>query len=83
MVQPLQHSICRAVQEALEAKQEEFKDIIKIGRTHTMDATPLTLGQEFSGYATQVRCRSTQHNEHTQHTLFHPCVQCRSRLAGS
>ena len=39
---------------ALAAKQEEFKDIIKIGRTHTQDATPLTLGQEFSGYATQV-----------------------------
>jgi len=39
----------------LEAKQEEFKDIIKIGRTHTQDATPLTLGQEFSGYAQQVR----------------------------
>jgi len=39
---------------ALEAKQREFKDIIKIGRTHTQDATPLTLGQEFSGYATQV-----------------------------
>jgi fumarate hydratase class II len=36
---------------ALEAKQEAFKDIIKIGRTHTQDATPLTLGQEFSGYA--------------------------------
>ncbi|PHU22041.1 Fumarate hydratase 1, mitochondrial [Capsicum chinense] len=33
----------------------EFKDIIKIGRTHTQDATPLTLGQEFSGYATQVK----------------------------
>jgi len=32
----------------------EFKDIIKIGRTHTQDATPLTLGQEFSGYTTQV-----------------------------
>ena len=39
---------------ALVAKSEEFKDIIKIGRTHTQDATPLTLGQEFSGYATQV-----------------------------
>jgi fumarate hydratase class II len=32
----------------------EFNDIIKIGRTHTQDATPLTLGQEFSGYTTQV-----------------------------
>ena len=39
----------------LEQKSEEFKDIIKIGRTHTQDATPLTLGQEFSGYAHQVR----------------------------
>jgi fumarate hydratase class II len=39
----------------LEAKADEFKDIIKIGRTHTQDATPLTLGQEFSGYAHQVR----------------------------
>ncbi|MGA0540227.1 class II fumarate hydratase [Neotabrizicola sp. VNH66] len=39
---------------ALWAKVEEFKDIIKIGRTHTQDATPLTLGQEFSGYAMQV-----------------------------
>nr|WP_319251331.1 class II fumarate hydratase [uncultured Celeribacter sp.] len=40
---------------ALEEKSEKFKDIIKIGRTHTQDATPLTLGQEFSGYAHQVR----------------------------
>ena len=39
---------------ALVEKQAEFDDIIKIGRTHTMDATPLTLGQEFSGYAHQV-----------------------------
>ena len=39
---------------ALAGKAEEFKEIIKIGRTHTMDATPLTLGQEFGGYATQV-----------------------------
>lgn len=40
---------------ALEEKQKEFQDIIKIGRTHTQDATPLTLGQEFSGYAQMVR----------------------------
>ncbi len=39
---------------ALTAKAEAFKDIIKIGRTHTQDATPLTLGQEFGGYAYQV-----------------------------
>jgi len=36
--------------DALEVKQEEFANIVKIGRTHLMDATPLTLGQEFSGY---------------------------------
>ena len=40
---------------ALEAKSTEFKDIVKIGRTHLMDATPLTLGQEFSGYTTQMK----------------------------
>jgi fumarate hydratase class II len=38
----------------LKDKSESWKDIIKIGRTHTQDATPLTLGQEFSGYAKQV-----------------------------
>ncbi len=42
------------LQEALEAKARAWKDIIKIGRTHTQDATPLTLGQEFSGYAKQI-----------------------------
>jgi fumarate hydratase class II len=39
----------------LEAQVAAFRDIVKIGRTHLMDATPLTLGQEFSGYAGQVR----------------------------
>jgi len=38
----------------LKAKENEFSDIVKIGRTHTQDATPLTLGQEFSGYVAQV-----------------------------
>lgn len=41
--------------EALRAKQMEFDSIIKIGRTHLQDATPLTLGQEFSGYGCQIR----------------------------
>ncbi len=41
--------------DALEAKARAFDSIIKIGRTHLQDATPVTLGQEFSGYATQVR----------------------------
>ena len=40
--------------EAMEKKAEAFSKIIKIGRTHTQDATPLTLGQEFSGYAAQI-----------------------------
>lgn len=40
---------------SLQAKTNEFSDIVKIGRTHTQDATPLTLGQEFSGYTTQVK----------------------------
>ena len=40
---------------SLEKKAEEFRDIVKSGRTHLMDATPVTLGQEFGGYAAQVR----------------------------
>jgi fumarate hydratase class II len=42
------------LRDALAEKAAEFKDIIKIGRTHLMDAVPLTLGQEFSGYAAQL-----------------------------
>ncbi len=42
------------LRDALEAKAQAFRDIVKIGRTHLMDATPLTLGQEFSGYVSQI-----------------------------
>jgi fumarate hydratase class II len=42
------------LRDTLKAKSEAFKDVVKIGRTHFMDATPLTLGQEFSGYAAQL-----------------------------
>jgi fumarate hydratase class II len=42
------------LRETLDRKAKAFKDIVKIGRTHLMDATPLTLGQEFSGYAAQL-----------------------------
>jgi fumarate hydratase class II len=45
----------RHLQDALMVKVQAWKGIIKIGRTHTQDATPLTLGQEFSGYAQQVK----------------------------
>ena len=44
----------KKLQKTLQKKSEDFKDIVKIGRTHLMDATPLTLGQEFSGYASQI-----------------------------
>ncbi len=56
-VEEIHHRLLPALEtlrDALAAKQDEFKDIIKIGRTHTQDATPLTLGQEFSGYVTQM-----------------------------
>jgi|TARA_R110000737_G_scaffold350741_2_gene390687 fumarate hydratase class II len=50
----------KKLRDTLQAKVEEFKDIVKTGRTHMMDATPLTLGQEFSGYVSQldhsIRC---------------------------
>lgn len=44
----------KLLRDALKKKSEAFKDVIKIGRTHLMDATPLTLGQEFSGYVAQL-----------------------------
>ena len=47
--------------EGLKKKAREFQSIVKVGRTHLMDATPLTLGQEFSGYASQI--------EHTRKTI--------------
>ena len=43
-----------ALRDTLEKKALKFKDVVKIGRTHLMDATPLTLGQEFSGYVSQI-----------------------------
>ncbi len=53
----MRHKLIPAVEQlrdALRAKAEEFKDIVKIGRTHLMDAVPLTMGQEFSGYVSQL-----------------------------
>jgi len=57
----------RALHDSLAAKSREFGAIVKIGRTHMMDATPLTLGQEFGGYATQVR----KSIETVEHALEH------------
>jgi fumarate hydratase class II len=54
---------------ALAAKAKEFEPIVKIGRTHTMDATPITLGQEFSGYAAQV-ASSLRRIEQAAHELY-------------
>ena len=53
LTQHLQLSL-RALQQALQKKADEFVSIVKIGRTHLQDATPLTLGQEFSGYVGQL-----------------------------
>lgn len=55
------------LRDALKAKQDEFSHIIKIGRTHLQDATPLTLGQEFSGYVQQL----TYGIERVESTLPH------------
>ena len=56
-VQTLTQNLIPSIQslrDALDSKKTEFEDIIKIGRTHLMDAVPLTLGQEFSGYIAQL-----------------------------
>ncbi len=49
-----------ALVNAIEAKCHDFADVVKIGRTHMMDATPMTLGQEFSGYRAQLNYARTQ-----------------------
>ena len=57
-VEQVHHELLPALEhlhKALQAKSRQFNKIVKIGRTHLQDATPLTLGQEFSGYATQVK----------------------------
>jgi fumarate hydratase class II len=56
-IESIEHRLIPSITElrnALAAKQKEFNDIIKIGRTHLQDAVPLTLGQEFSGYVAQL-----------------------------
>ena len=52
----VEHTIpnIQLMRDTLDKKSKEFKDVVKIGRTHLMDATPLTLGQEFSGYVSQL-----------------------------
>ncbi len=55
------------LQSALASKADEFKDIIKLGRTHLQDATPLSLGQEFSGYASMVEHGITRVNNTLTH----------------
>ena len=57
------------LRETLAAKSREFMDIVKIGRTHLQDATPLTLGQEFSGYVAQLE----QCDRHLHAALPHLC----------
>jgi len=58
--------VLKLLGDALDAKAQAFADIVKIGRTHLMDATPLTLGQEFSGYVCQVRAAAERIAEATR-----------------
>lgn len=59
----------KVLRDALQKKSAEFKDIVKIGRTHLMDATPLTLGQEFSGYVDQLD-HDLKRAEQTLHDVY-------------
>ncbi|MBN1208355.1 MAG: class II fumarate hydratase [Myxococcaceae bacterium] len=59
----------KELREVLASKSEAFKDIVKVGRTHLQDATPLTLGQEFSGYVAQLE----HARGHLERTLPHLC----------
>jgi fumarate hydratase, class II len=59
----------RALADAFEVKSKEFSDVVKIGRTHLQDATPITVGQEFSGYVAQLR-RAAERLEATLPELF-------------
>lgn len=62
------------LRKALEAKTEEFKDLIKSGRTHLQDATPITLGQEFSGYVSML--------EHAEQQILVATNFCRELAIG-
>jgi fumarate hydratase class II len=55
------------LEKAFRKKEEEFKDVIKIGRTHLQDAVPMTLGQEFSAFATQIKHSITR----IKNTFYH------------
>jgi fumarate hydratase class II len=71
-VQEIHRALLPAVgrlRESVDAKAREFGDVVKIGRTHLMDATPLTLGQEISGYAAQLRHAEGQ-VEHSLEGLY-------------
>jgi fumarate hydratase, class II len=57
---------------SLSRKADEFKDIVKAGRTHLMDAVPVTLGQEFAGYAAQVRLGGERVNQTLDHVAQIP-----------
>ena len=68
---------------ALERKAEEFADVVKAGRTHLMDAVPVTLGQEFGGYAAQIRLGHGAGARHARARRPDPARRHRHRAPGS